>query len=65
MRLDIRLPLGMMFVTFGLILLIFSLTGDQSIYARSLGININMYAGIAQLAFGVVLLFLAERADRP
>jgi len=63
MRLDIRLPLGFLFVTLGLMLMIFGLTSDPSIYRRSLGININLIAGIGQLVFGVAGVYWGGRAE--
>jgi len=41
MGLDIRLPLGLMFVIVGVLLTVYGFTGDPAIYQRSLGININ------------------------
>ena len=59
MTLDIRYPIGWMFSLFGVILALFGLFSDKHIYARSLGININLYAGLGLLAFGIVMLLLA------
>jgi multisubunit Na+/H+ antiporter MnhG subunit len=59
MNLDIRLPIGMMFTLFGLLLAGFGLLGDKQIYERSLGININLMWGIVLLLFGVVMFALA------
>jgi hypothetical protein len=63
MRLDIRLPLGFLFVILGLMLMIFGLTSDPSIYHRSLGININVIAGVGQFAFGVAGVYWGGRAE--
>ena len=70
MSLDIRYPIGWMFSLFGVILVLFGLLGDQQIYARSLGVNINLDAGVGLLAFGILMLLLAWRGsakakDRP
>ena len=62
MKLDLRLPIGLMFTIIGVLLTIFGLTSDQAIYARSLGINVNLWWGLVLLAFGVVMLGLAARA---
>lgn len=59
MNLDIRLPIGMMFTLFGLLLAGFGLLGNKQIYERSLGININLMWGIVLLLFGVVMFVLA------
>jgi hypothetical protein len=54
--LDIRLPIGLMFSIFGLLLVVYGYFGNQTIYARSLGINVNLWWGIVMLAFGLVML---------
>ena len=64
MRLDIRLPIGLMFSLVGAILVVFGLLSDKAIYARSLGININLWWGLALLAFGGFMLAMAWRAAR-
>jgi hypothetical protein len=61
MGLDVRLPVGLMFVIMGALLLGYGLLGDQSIYARSLGININAIWGGVMIGFGAALLILASR----
>jgi len=63
MRLDIRMPIGMLFLIFGAMLTIFGLLSDKALYLRSLGININFYWGLVLLAIGVVMVLLA-RAGR-
>jgi len=65
MDLDVRLPLGMMFSLFGLLLTGFGLTSDPSIYAaHSLGINVDLGWGVVLLAFGATMLTFALRARR-
>lgn len=64
MRLDIRLPLGLLFVVFGLLLLVFGLGSNPQIYERSLGVNINFWWGMVMLLFGLALLGLAYRSHR-
>ena len=61
MGLDIRLPIGLMFSLFGVLLVVFGLVGDKSIYQRSLGINVNLGWGAVLLVFGVVMLLLGRR----
>jgi hypothetical protein len=63
MSLDIRYPIGWMFSLFGVILALFGLFGDQEIYARSLGVNINFDAGVGLLVFGLLMLLLAWRGS--
>ena len=65
MKLDLRYPIGYLFTAFGMILTIYGILSDRTIYARSLGINVNLYWGIVLLAFGLVMLALAMRRDRP
>jgi hypothetical protein len=62
MRLDIRLPIGFMFFIFGLILAVFGAVSDKGIYNKSLGININLWWGIALLIFGSIMLILVWRS---
>jgi hypothetical protein len=62
MNLDLRLPIGLMFSIFGLMLAVFGLTSGTAIYDRSLGINVNLWWGLALLAFGLVMLWFAMRA---
>jgi hypothetical protein len=63
MGFDIRLPIGMMFSVFGILVGAYgAATGDSDMYARhSLGININLWWGIVMLLFGAVMLLLARR----
>ena len=64
MKLDLRLPIGLMFTIVGALLTVFGLLSDDAIYARSLGINVNLWWGLVLLAFGAVMLMLAARASR-
>jgi hypothetical protein len=62
MKLDIRLPIGLMFAVVGAILAVYGLVSGPEIYQRSLGININLGWGAVMLAFGLFMLLLALRA---
>ena len=65
MQLDVRLPIGLMFVLFGAILAIFGLVSDPAIYEQhSLGVNINLYWGLVQFAFGAFMLLLTWRGKQ-
>ena len=65
MRVDIRLPIGLMFAVVGALLVVFGLVSRGSaIYGRSLGINVNLWWGLVLLAFAAVMLFMAWRAHR-
>ena len=61
MQLDIRTPVGLFFTIVGLSLVAWGWVGDPSMYAQSLGININLWWGMVMTAFGGVLLWLARR----
>jgi hypothetical protein len=65
MQLDIRLPIGLLFAVFGVILAIFGLVSDPTIYqTHSLGVNVNLVWGLVQVAFGAVMLWLAYRGKK-
>jgi hypothetical protein len=64
MRLDIRLPLGLLFLVFGLLLSGFGLISDKALYQRSLYVNINFWWGLVMLAFGLVMFGLGRRSHR-
>ncbi len=63
MGFDIRLPIGMMFSVFGLLIGGYgATTAGSEIYAQhSLGINVNLWWGIVMLGFGAAMLLLARR----
>jgi len=64
MSLDVRFPIGGMFSIVGAILVVYGLVSDPAIYEKSLGINVNLWWGLALLVFGVVMLGFAFRALR-
>ncbi len=64
MKLDLRLPIGLMFGIFGAMLTVYGLTSGDAIYARSLGINVNLWWGVVLLAFGLVMLGFVLRDGR-
>jgi hypothetical protein len=61
MKLDVRLPIGLMFTTFGLVLSLYGLMSNSEIYQRSLGINVNLWWGLVMLVFGLVMLWFSRR----
>ncbi len=62
MQLDVRIPIGWLFLTLGVILVIYGFTSDPAIYARhSLGENVNLRWGVVFGIFGGFVLFLARR----
>ena len=65
MQSDIRFPIGLLFTIIGVLITIFGLaTRGAEIYARSLGININIYSGICLTIFGVIMLAMALNAQK-
>jgi hypothetical protein len=56
MILDLRFPMGLLFTALGLLLAGYGLLSDPAVYAASLGINVNVWAGIGILAFGLAML---------
>lgn len=62
MGLDIRIPLGSLFVILGVLLAGYGLLSGPAIYQRSLGIDVNLWWGVVLLAFGLAMLGLAWRA---
>ena len=63
MNFDLRLPVGLMFSVFGLILTGVGLFGNPDLQ-KSLGINMNLWWGLVLLAFGLWMLLLAFRGKR-
>ena len=61
MGLDIRLPIGILFSTLALVLIVYGLVGDPAIYARSLGLNVNLAWGCVLLVFGLAMLAASRR----
>lgn len=61
MGLDIRLPIGAMFVVLGLMLVVYGIVSDPAIYEASLGVNVNVWWGIVLTLFGAVFLLLGRR----
>lgn len=62
MGLDIRIPIGSLFVLIGALLAGYGLLSNPGLYQRSLGIDINLWWGGALLVFGFGMLALAWRA---
>ena len=61
--LDVRIPIGLIFVLFGSIMVGYGLWGAQEIYHKSLNININFWWGLVFLIFGGVMLILSRRGS--
>ena len=65
MQLDVRIPMGWLFLSLGIILSIYGFVADPAIYAKhSLGQNVNLLWGGIFAAFGVVVLLIARRSKK-
>ena len=65
MGLDIRLPIGIIFSVYGVIMIAYGALTDPRIFAeRSMGVNIDVWWGAAMLVFGLFMGALALRASR-
>lgn len=62
MRLDVRLPIGLMFTFLGALLAVYGMLTPTAVYSASLGIDVNLWWGLVMLVFGAVMLFFALRA---
>ncbi|MBI5424304.1 MAG: hypothetical protein HZA32_09445 [Opitutae bacterium] len=64
-QLDVRLPMGLLFLALGLILVGYGLMADPAIYAKhSLGQNVNLTWGVIFALFGGLMLWLTSRAKK-
>ncbi len=64
MNLDLRIPMGLMFLIVGGILSVYGLvTMGSPIYAKSVGMNINLIWGVVMLVFGGTMFFLGRRSQ--
>jgi hypothetical protein len=65
MGLDIRIPLGLLFLIIGGIMAVFGLFSHGSaIYAMAQGINLNLIWGSLMFVFGVVMFVLGRRPQK-
>jgi hypothetical protein len=66
MNLDLRIPMGLMFSIIGVILTAFgaATNGNTDLYARSLGVNANLWWGIVLLIFGQVMFHMGRRSQK-
>ena len=64
MKLDIRLPIGLLFSICGILLVLFGALSNRQLYERSLNININLYWGLVMLVFGLIMLVLGRRGSK-
>jgi len=59
---DLRVPIGLLFAIFGIILTIAGIAMPDNRAALT-EVNVNLYSGISMLVFGSVMLWLARRAS--
>jgi hypothetical protein len=61
---DIRYPIGLLFTIIGSLLLIYGISTLHKIelYQKSLGVDINIWAGVLMSIFGVIMLLLSKGA---
>ena len=59
MNIDLRFPLGSLFIVFGVLLTLFGLFTDRATYERSLFINVNLWWGLVMLLFGGIMFIFA------
>jgi uncharacterized membrane protein len=65
MGLDIRWPIGIIFTLYGIVLAAYGEMADPAVFAeKSLGVNIDLWWGVAMLVFGLFMVALAFRASR-
>ena len=63
MGLDIRIPLGLIFLITGGIMSGYGLftRGNVALYQRSMGINLNLSWGLIMFVFGLVMFVVGRR----
>jgi hypothetical protein len=61
--LDIRIPLGLIFLIIGAVMAVFGVVthGDAALYQRSLGVNLNLTWGAVMFVFGAIMFFGGRR----
>jgi multisubunit Na+/H+ antiporter MnhG subunit len=62
MGLDIRIPLGLIFLIIGGMMSLYGLiTRSSAIYERSLGVNLNLGWGLLMFLFGLIMFIVGRR----
>ncbi|NJK84615.1 MAG: hypothetical protein HC906_00145 [Bacteroidales bacterium] len=64
--LDIKLPIGLMFLILGIILTLFGIftMSNPDMYKASFQININLWSGILMLVFGGAMVLFSRRSKK-
>ena len=63
MGLDIRIPLGLLFLITGGILAAYGFVtrGSAAVYEKSMGVNLNLTWGLIMFCFGLVMFLVGRR----
>ena len=61
MNFDLRLPLGLIFTLYGIILVGTGLLSSPEMVRQTLGQNVTLTWGFVQLLFGLTMLFLSRK----
>ena len=62
MGLDIRIPLGLIFLIVGGVMSVYGLiTRNSAIYERSMGVNLNLGWGLLMFIFGLIMFLVGRR----
>jgi hypothetical protein len=66
MNLDLRIPMGLMFSFVGVILAAYgaATSSNADLYAKSLGINVNLWWGFVLLLFGQIMFHTGRRTQK-
>ena len=62
---DLRISMGMLFTLIGTVLTAFGVAtrSNADVYAKSLGIDANLWWGLVLLVFGIAALILGRRGQ--
>lgn len=64
-QLDVRTPMGLLFLSLGVILSVYGVISDPAIYEQhSLGQNLNLRWGVVFALFGALMLWLSRRSAK-
>jgi hypothetical protein len=62
MGLDVRLPLGLLFLAIGALLALYGLfTMGSDLYAKSIGVNLNLIWGSIMMTLGLLAAWLGRK----
>ncbi|MDG3005827.1 hypothetical protein [Paludisphaera mucosa] len=68
MSLDIRVPIGLLFLALGGLLAGFGAVThftNPAMYAKSLEVNVNLWWGLVMIAFGAFMFRLGRKGVKP